>query len=136
VCDLSQPGRCGASTTGGTCIKKPTACDLSYLPVCGCDGKTYGNDCGRQAAGAQLDHTGECAMACGSMTCGAGQTCVRPCCGGAPPQPGQPPCTPPPPFCTATTSCKTTGNSTCCFSDGGAGCCGGLQKGGLSCLCA
>jgi hypothetical protein len=45
---------------GGTCIVKPVICDLSYVPVCGCDHKTYGNDCERQAAGAQLDHTGEC----------------------------------------------------------------------------
>jgi hypothetical protein len=60
VCDLSQPGRCTASTVSGTCITKPMACPLDYLPVCGCDGKTYGNDCERQAAGAQLDHAGPC----------------------------------------------------------------------------
>ncbi len=36
---------------------------------------------------------------CGSTTCGAGQFCVHPCCGGAPPPPGTPPCTPPPAHC-------------------------------------
>jgi hypothetical protein len=60
VCDLNQPGRCTASTVSGTCITKPTACSLEYVPVCGCDRKTYGNDCERQAAGAQLDHAGPC----------------------------------------------------------------------------
>jgi hypothetical protein len=60
VCDLNQPGRCTASTATGTCIDKPAVCPLDYLPVCGCDHVTYSNDCERQAAGAQLDHTGAC----------------------------------------------------------------------------
>jgi hypothetical protein len=60
VCDLDQPGRCAASTVSGTCITKPMICPLDYLPVCGCDRKTYSNDCERQAAGAQLDHAGAC----------------------------------------------------------------------------
>jgi Kazal-type serine protease inhibitor domain len=46
-CDPS-PGQCGVADAAGTCIKIGQLCTRVYLPVCGCNGKTYNNDCERQ----------------------------------------------------------------------------------------
>ena len=42
--------------------EKPTMCTMDYVPVCGIDGKTYGNLCMINASGVELVHKGECGI--------------------------------------------------------------------------
>jgi hypothetical protein len=54
-------GQCNVADASGTCVKElGPFCEAIYLPVCGCDGKTYSNDCERKRDKVQLDHIGEC----------------------------------------------------------------------------
>ncbi len=44
----------------GRCEARPTGCATVYLPVCGCDGRTYGNTCEAAASGARVRDRGAC----------------------------------------------------------------------------
>jgi hypothetical protein len=77
----SPEGTCFIADLPGTCQSVPTLCPLAIIPVCGCDGNTYGNDCERQQAQVALDHEGGCSIgtnSCGFVTCGPGTTCCHP----------------------------------------------------------
>ena len=54
------PGTCMWADHFGVCETVPQICTFIYKPVCGCNGKTYGNDCARRAARVQLNHVGRC----------------------------------------------------------------------------
>ena len=44
----------------GTCAQKPTICPLVVAPVCGCNNKTYNNNCFAHRAGVNVKHDGKC----------------------------------------------------------------------------
>jgi hypothetical protein len=91
---------CATPTTpapSGTCAIMPVTCSGTLAPVCACDGRTYANDCERQAAGINKWFDG----ACSSQTCPA-----------SPPTPG--------------TSCSQ-GNITCVYTISGQSCVQRLQ---------
>ena len=65
VCDrglwCSWPaGNCTAADIPGKCVEIPAVCAKNYRPICGCDKRTYGNDCERVYARVQKDHDGPC----------------------------------------------------------------------------
>ncbi len=78
-CKYETQANCGRADAPGVCTTKPEICLTIYKPVCGCDGKTYGNDCVAARNGVSVDHEGKCEQMCGGIAniqCPAGMNCV------------------------------------------------------------
>jgi hypothetical protein len=70
--------RCGIADDAGTCAPVPDVCPAFVDPVCGCDGREYGNACEAARAGVSLDRYGACSAPadCRTTGCGTGRACM------------------------------------------------------------
>lgn len=63
---------CNVADASGVCEPMPEFCTREYAPVCGCNGKTYGNACEAHAAGVSIASEGECGAECETPDPGPG----------------------------------------------------------------
>jgi Kazal-type serine protease inhibitor domain len=75
-CDISPLNACQGEDLPGVCRVMPTSCPQQHLKqVCGCDGKTYSNDCTRLMAQTQKAYEGQCRRTPGAKSTPPVKTC-------------------------------------------------------------
>jgi len=52
--------QCDTADMAGTCVNVPETCPEKGGPICGCDGKTYANECELLKAGVMPARRGAC----------------------------------------------------------------------------
>ena len=74
LCVYARDAHCGAADQTGVCRPRPEVCAEIYAPVCGCDDRTYGNECDAHRAGVSVASDGECAAGGAAAAGGGGAT--------------------------------------------------------------
>ena len=62
-CDFPETTVCGIPDQFGACRPRPEICTELFMPVCGCNAKTYSNACRAAADGVDVAHMGACQTA-------------------------------------------------------------------------
>jgi len=81
-CAFNLRANCGFGDAPGVCEPRPAECAEVTDPVCGCDERTYANECEAARAGTAVLSAGECeapSLACGARvawSCPEGLDCV------------------------------------------------------------